>query len=56
MLTLIPFCDSSAAADLVKVIADRNPNKFGLYTAGSKIQVISEEESRKMKPDYYFHL
>lgn len=34
--------------------ADRNPDKWGAKTLGSDIQIISEEESRKMKPDYYF--
>jgi NDP-4-keto-2,6-dideoxyhexose 3-C-methyltransferase len=40
----------------ITAIADRNPNKFGLYTVGTGIPVISEEESRQMKPDYYFVL
>lgn len=43
-------------ADLVEAIADRNPYKYGTYTAGTFIPVISEEESRKQKPDYYFVL
>jgi len=43
-------------SDLISVIADRNPNKFGLYTSGTGLRVISEEESRRMNPDYYFIL
>lgn len=43
-------------SDLVEVIADRNPYKFGTFTAGTFIPVVSEEDSRKMKPDYYFVL
>ena len=43
-------------SDLVSAIADRNPSKFGLYTVGSCIPVISEEQSRLLKPDYYFVL
>jgi hypothetical protein len=43
-------------ADLIEVIADRNPYKYGTYTAGTFIPVVSEDESRKMKPDYYFVL
>lgn len=42
--------------DLVEAIADRNPQKWGKYTAGTVIPVISEEDSRAQKPDYYFIL
>lgn len=42
--------------DLVDAIADRNPTKWGKFTVGSGIQIISEEESRKQAPDYYFIL
>lgn len=42
--------------DLLDAIADRNPNKWGLYTVSSGIPVISEEESRSLRPDYYFVL
>lgn len=37
-------------------IADRNPTKWGKFTVASGIPIISEEESRKQKPDYYFVL
>lgn len=36
--------------------ADRNPDKVGAKTLGTNIQIISEEESRAMKPDYYLVL
>ena len=42
--------------DLVEAIADRNPDKWGKYTAGTLIPVISEEASRAQRPDYYFIL
>ncbi len=42
--------------DLVEAIADRNPVKWGKFTAGTLIPVISEEDSRAQKPDYYFIL
>jgi hypothetical protein len=42
--------------DLVDAIADRNPTKWGKSTVASGIPVISEEESRNLKPDYYFVL
>lgn len=41
---------------LVESIADRNPVKWGKYTVSSGIPVISEEDSRAQKPDYYFVL
>jgi hypothetical protein len=41
---------------LVKYISDRNPFKWGRYTPGTKIKIISEKESRNMKPDYYIVL
>ena len=40
----------------IKFIADRNPKKYNLYTPGTKIKIISEKLSRKMKPDYYLVL
>jgi SAM-dependent methyltransferase len=42
--------------DLVPAVADRNPDKFGSHTIGTNIPIISEEESRKAKPDYYLVL
>ena len=42
--------------DLIDAIADRNPTKWGKYTVASGIPIISEEESRNQKPDYYFVL
>lgn len=41
---------------LVESIADRNPQKWGKYTVGTLIPVVSEETSRAQKPDYYFIL
>ena len=37
-------------------IADRNPKKYNKYTPGTKIKIISEKKSRKIKPDYYLVL
>ncbi len=37
----------------IKFAAERNPDKFNRYTPGSNIKIISEAESRSMKPDYY---
>ena len=38
----------------IKYIADRNPFKYNKYTPGTKIKIISETKSRKLKPDYFF--
>jgi NDP-4-keto-2,6-dideoxyhexose 3-C-methyltransferase len=42
--------------DLIPVIADRNESKRGCRTPGTSIPIISEEESRRLRPDYYFVL
>ncbi len=40
----------------INFIADRNPQKYNLFTPGTKIKIISEKLSRKMNPDYYLVL
>jgi len=32
--------------------SERNPDKWGLQTVGTRIPIISEEEARRRKPDY----
>lgn len=41
---------------IIDFAAERNPDKFGANTLGTNIPIISEEESRAMKPDYYLVL
>jgi SAM-dependent methyltransferase len=41
---------------LIPYAADRNPDKWGSKTIATDIPIISEEESRAMKPDYYLVL
>ena len=41
---------------LIKYAAERSPQKWGKYTVGTGIKIISEENARKMKPDYFFVL
>ncbi len=36
--------------------AERNPDKYGARTLGTDIPIVSEEESRAAKPDYYLVL
>lgn len=40
----------------IKYISERNPKKFNKFTPGTKIKIISEENSRKKRPDYYLVL
>jgi SAM-dependent methyltransferase len=41
---------------IIDAAADRNPDKHGAMTMGTDIPVISEAESRRLKPDYYLVL
>lgn len=41
---------------LVDCAADRNKDKHGARTLGTDIPIVSEEESRAQKPDYYLVL
>jgi SAM-dependent methyltransferase len=41
---------------IIEVAAERNPDKYGAYTLGTEIPIVSEEESRAMNPDYYLVL
>lgn len=36
----------------IKYICDANPNKFGKFTPGSHIEIISKNKMRKIKPKY----
>jgi SAM-dependent methyltransferase len=42
--------------ELIPYAADRNPDKWGSETIRTRIPIISEEESRAMRPDYYLVL
>lgn len=52
--TLLQYC--GITADLIEAIADRNPVKWGTYTPGTTIPIISEADSRAANPDYFFVL
>ena len=41
---------------LIKVAAEVNKNKFNKFTCGTRVKIINEEDSLKIKPDYYFIL
>ena len=40
----------------ISAIAEVNPDKFGAFTPGSKIPIVSEQEARAMQPDYFLVL
>lgn len=52
--TILQWCDIDHT--VVDYAAERNPDKFGATTLGTGIPIISEEESRAMRPDYYLVL
>ena len=41
---------------LIPAAAERNPDKWGKLTVGTRIPIISEEEARHAKPDYFLVL
>ena len=48
---LIQFCGLDAG--LIGCIAEVNEDKFGSYTPGSKIPIVSEAEARAQRPDVF---
>jgi C-methyltransferase-like protein/putative zinc binding protein/methyltransferase family protein len=52
--TILQFAD--IGGDLIDYAADRNPDKWGSETIGTHIPIISEGESRALRPDYYLVL
>lgn len=51
---LLQFC--GLGPDLISAIADVNPDKFGRYTPGTRIPIISESDARQQNPDYFLVL
>jgi C-methyltransferase C-terminal domain/Putative zinc binding domain/Methyltransferase domain len=51
---LLQFCGLTAAH--IPFIAEVNEQKFGSFTPGTHIPIISEKEARAMKPDYFLVL
>ena len=41
---------------IIDVAAERNPDKYGAHTLGTDIPIVSEKESRALRPDYYLVL
>ena len=51
---MLQFCN--LRADTIEAIAEVNADKFGCFTPGTHIPIISEAEARAMKPDYFLVL
>jgi len=51
---VLQFCNFSGK-DLAGIV-EVNPDKFGCYTPGTQIPIISEKEASRIKPDYYLVL
>lgn len=51
---ILHFCGITSKD--IPYIAEVNTDKFGCYTPGTLIPIISEQEARKMNPDYFFVL
>ena len=51
---LLQFCGLNATQ--IPYIAEVNEEKFGSFTPGTLIPIISEKEAKAMKPDYFFVL
>ncbi len=47
---ILQYC--GVTPDLMTVIAEINEDKFGCFTPGTGIPIVSEDEARKMNPDY----
>lgn len=52
--TILQFCGIDKM--IIDYAAERNPDKYGAKTLGTDIPIISEAESRALKPDYYLVL
>ena len=51
---LLQFCGFTTKH--IPYIAEVNEEKFGSFTPGTNIPIISEEEAKEMKPDYFLVL
>jgi len=51
---LLQFCNFSTKQ--IPFIAEVNQEKFGSFTPGTHIPIISEKEAKEMKPDYFLVL
>jgi len=52
--TLLQYCGLDSK--LITAAAERNPSKWGKYTIGTNIPIISEDQARKERPDFFLVL
>jgi SAM-dependent methyltransferase len=52
--TILQWCGLDSR--ILDCAAERNPDKYGASTIGTDIPIVSEAESRRLKPDYYLVL
>jgi SAM-dependent methyltransferase len=51
---VLQYCD--IGPDLLHAIAEVNPDKFGAFTPGTEIPIVSEQDSHAARPDVYMVL
>lgn len=51
---LLQFCGLTDKQ--ITAIADVNPDKYGAFTPGTNIPIVSEKEAKAMNPDYFLVL
>lgn len=51
---LLQFCGFTTKH--ISCIAEVNPDKYGAFTPGTNIPIVSEKEARAMRPDYFLVL
>lgn len=51
---VLQFCGFTSKD--ITAIAEVNPDKFGAFTPGSHIPIVSEADARAMRPDYFIVL
>ena len=52
--TILQWCGIDKS--IITVAAERNPDKYGARTLGTDIPIVSEADSRALRPDYYLVL
>ena len=52
--TILQYCDLDKT--LIRKATDANPEKWGKKTVGTQIPIVSKEEARKDRPDYFLVL
>ena len=51
---VLQFCGFTT--EMISAVAEVNPDKFGCFTPGTNIPIVSEGDAQKMNPDYYLVL